>query len=156
MHTSCGKILQSWHEHSGFQDLILFLKPLRDAVFLIFTEIAFQWWWCYSKWIPLILLTLSNKSQKTARFHHIRHENDFGRTPRTLRALLLFPFLKCYDVKVVMLRNFGYNETLIFFYFRLLTFDLLAHASAKRELFARYPSSHLLRQPHRTQNTQFY
>ena len=40
---SCSKILQSSRQgHSGFQDLILFLKPLRDVVVIIFTVIAFQ------------------------------------------------------------------------------------------------------------------
>ena len=40
--TPCRKVLQSWHEHSSFQDLILFLKPLRDVAVLIFIGMAFQ------------------------------------------------------------------------------------------------------------------
>ena len=40
--TPCRKVLQSRHEHSGFQDLILFLKSLRDVAVLIFIGIAFQ------------------------------------------------------------------------------------------------------------------
>ena len=40
--TPCTKILQRWHGHSGFQDLILFLKPLTDVAVLIFTGIVFQ------------------------------------------------------------------------------------------------------------------
>ena len=40
--TPYGKVLQSRQGHSGFQDLILFLKPLRDVAALIFTGRAFQ------------------------------------------------------------------------------------------------------------------
>ena len=40
--TPCGKVLRSQHGHSDFQDLILFLKPLRDVAVLIFIRIAFQ------------------------------------------------------------------------------------------------------------------
>ena len=40
--TPCRKVLQSQQGHSGFQDLILFLKPLWDVAVLIFMGIAFQ------------------------------------------------------------------------------------------------------------------
>ena len=40
--TPCRKVLHSQQEHSGFQDLILFLKLLRDVAVLIFIGIAFQ------------------------------------------------------------------------------------------------------------------
>ena len=35
-------VLQSLHEHSGFQDLILFLKALGDVAVFILSRIAFQ------------------------------------------------------------------------------------------------------------------
>ena len=40
--TPCSKVLQSQHGHSGFQDLILFLKPLRGVAALIIIRITFQ------------------------------------------------------------------------------------------------------------------
>ena len=40
--TPCRKVLQSRHEHSGSQDLIIFLKLLRDVAVLTFIGIAFQ------------------------------------------------------------------------------------------------------------------
>ena len=40
--TPCRKVLQSGHRQSGFQDLFLFLKPLRDVAVLIFIGIKFQ------------------------------------------------------------------------------------------------------------------
>ena len=40
--TPCRKVLQTQHGHSSFQDLILFLKSLRDVAVLIFIGIAFQ------------------------------------------------------------------------------------------------------------------
>ena len=36
------KVLQSWHRHSGFQDLIILLKLLWDLVVLVFIGIGFQ------------------------------------------------------------------------------------------------------------------
>ena len=63
---------------------------------------------------PTFLLALSLKNRQTT---------------HALWALLLFTFLKDYDVKVDV--TIGYNETLIFFYLRLLTFDLLAHNQQK-------------------------
>ena len=38
----CRNLLQNWHRRSGFQDLILLVKALRDIAVLIFTRIAFQ------------------------------------------------------------------------------------------------------------------
>ena len=40
--TPCRKVLQSQHGHSGFQELIIFLKPLRDVAVLMFTGTPFQ------------------------------------------------------------------------------------------------------------------
>ena len=40
--TPYRKVLQSGHRQSGFQDLFLFLKPLRDVAVLIFIGIKFQ------------------------------------------------------------------------------------------------------------------
>ena len=40
--TPCRKVLQNGHRQSGFQDLLLFLKPLRDAAVLILIGIKFQ------------------------------------------------------------------------------------------------------------------
>ena len=40
--TPWRKVLQSQHGNSGFQDLILFLKSLRDVAVLIFIGLAFQ------------------------------------------------------------------------------------------------------------------
>ena len=43
----------------------------------IFFKKLNSFWWRYSGWTPLLLLTLRNKPQKTAYFGHKRYENDF-------------------------------------------------------------------------------
>ena len=60
----CRNLLQNWHRRSGFQDLILLVKALRDIAVLIFTRIAFQI--TVKRYVRCVRYLKSNKFLKSA------------------------------------------------------------------------------------------